>query len=206
MIKYFSFTIHNSQFTIHHSLLDDSRLTDLDLIQGCIRNERKCQERLYKKYFPTMMAMCMKYTRDEDRALLILNDGFLKVFQKLGTFRHEGSLEGWIRRLVYHTLADFYKKENSYIRFIQFDVPDHLEAEVSPSDNLEFQDLIGLLDKIPGRSAEVFRLFAIEGYSHEEISTKMNISTGTSKWHLSNAREKLRTLLVTESHARTSSF
>ena len=153
-----------------------------------------------------MMAMCMKYTRDEDRALLILNDGFLKVFQKLGTFRHEGSLEGWIRRLVYHTLADFYKKENSYIRFIQFDVPDHLEAEVSPSDNLEFQDLIGLLDKIPGRSAEVFRLFAIEGYSHEEISTKMNISTGTSKWHLSNAREKLRTLLVTESHARTSSF
>ena len=153
-----------------------------------------------------MMAMCMKYTRDEDRALLILNDGFLKVFQKLGTFRHEGSLEGWIRRLVYHTLADFYKKENSYIRFIQFDVPDHLEAEVSPSDNLEFQDLIGLLDKIPGRSAEVFRLFAIEGYSHEEISTKMNISTGTSKWHLSNAREKLRTLLVNESHARTSSF
>ena len=153
-----------------------------------------------------MMAMCMKYTRDEDRALLILNDGFLKVFQKLGTFRHEGSLEGWIRRLVYHTLADFYKKENSYIRFIQFDVPDHLEAEVSPSDNLEFQDLIGLLDKIPGRSAEVFRLFAIEGYSHEEISTKMNISTGTSKWHLSNAREKLRTLLVNESHARTSSL
>jgi len=153
-----------------------------------------------------MMAMCMKYTRDEDRALLILNDGFLKVFQKLGTFRHEGSLEGWIRRLVYHTLADFYKKENSYIRFIQFDVPDHLEAEVSPSDNLEFQDLIGLLDKIPGRSAEVFRLFAIEGYSHEEISTKMNISTGTSKWHLSNAREKLRTLLVNENHARTSSL
>jgi len=148
----------------------------------------------------------MKYTRDEDRALLILNDGFLKVFQKLGTFRHEGSLEGWIRRLVYHTLADFYKKENSYIRFIQFDVPDHLEAEVSPSDNLEFQDLIGLLDKIPGRSAEVFRLFAIEGYSHEEISTKMNISTGTSKWHLSNAREKLRTLLVNENHARTSSL
>jgi RNA polymerase sigma-70 factor (ECF subfamily) len=148
----------------------------------------------------------MKYTRDEDKALLILNDGFLKVFQKLGTFRHEGSLEGWIRRLVYHTLADFYKKEKSYIHFIQFDVPDHLEVEASPSDNLEFQDLIGLLDKIPGRSAEVFRMFAIEGYSHEEISTKMNISTGTSKWHLSNAREKLRTLLVNESHARTSSL
>lgn len=153
-----------------------------------------------------MMAMCMKYTKDEDKALLILNDGFLKVFQKLGSFRHEGSLEGWIRRLVYHTLADFYKKENSYIRFIQFDMPDHLEVKASPSDNLEFQDLIGLLDKIPGRSAEVFRLFAIEGYSHDEISSMMQISIGTSKWHLSNARERLRTILVNESHARTSSL
>jgi RNA polymerase sigma factor (sigma-70 family) len=153
-----------------------------------------------------MMAMCMKYTKDEDKALLILNDGFLKVFQKLGSFRHEGSLEGWIRRLVYHTLADFYKKENSYIRFIQFDMPDHLEVSTAPSDDLEFQDLIGLLDKIPGRSAEVFRLFAIEGYSHDEISTMMSISIGTSKWHLSNAREKLRTILVHENHARTSSL
>jgi len=153
-----------------------------------------------------MMAMCMKYTKDEDKALLILNDGFLKVFQKLGSFRHEGSLEGWIRRLVYHTLADFYKKENTYIKFIQFDMPDHLEAVSSPSDDLQFQDLIRLLDKIPVRSAEVFRLFAIEGYSHDEISLKLQISTGTSKWHLSNAREKLRTILVHESHARTNTL
>jgi len=153
-----------------------------------------------------MMAMCMKYTKDEDKALLILNDGFLKVFQKLGSFRHEGSLEGWIRRLVYHTLADFYKKENAYIKFIQFDMPDHLEVTSSPSDDLEFQDLIRLLDRIPVRSAEVFRLFAIEGYSHDEISLKLQISAGTSKWHLSNAREKLRTILVLENHARTNTL
>jgi RNA polymerase sigma factor (sigma-70 family) len=181
-------------------------MTDLELIQGCLRNDRKHQERLYKKYYPTMMAMCMKYTKDEDKALLILNDGFLKVFQKLGTFRHEGSLEGWIRRLVYHTLADFYKKENTYIRFIQFDLPENAESHLSPSDNLEFQDLIGLLDRIPGRSAQVFRFFAIEGYSHEEISNMMDISIGTSKWHLSNARERLRMILTHESHARTNSI
>jgi RNA polymerase sigma factor (sigma-70 family) len=153
-----------------------------------------------------MMAMCLKYTKDEDKALLILNDGFLKVFQKLGTFRHEGSLEGWIRRLVYHTLADFYKKENSYIRFIQFDMPEHLEVDASPDSELEFQDLINLLDQLPGRSAQVFRLFAIEGYSHDEISEMMEISVGTSKWHLSNARERLRTILVNENHVRTKSI
>lgn len=148
----------------------------------------------------------MKYTRDEDKALLILNDGFLKVFQKLGSYRFEGSFEGWIRRLVYHTLADFYKKENTYIRFIQFDVPDEQVTQVTPIDNLQFQDLIGLLDRLPVRSAEVFKLFAIEGYSHEEISAMMHISPGTSKWHLSHAREKLRNILTSEYHARTSSL
>lgn len=149
----------------------------------------------------------MKYTKDEDKALLILNDGFLKVFQKIGTFRSEGSFEGWIRRLIYHTLADFYKKENSYIRFIQFELPDEKQnSQPAPSDPLEFEDLIGLLDKIPERSSAVFRLFAIEGYSHEEISQMMNISTGTSKWHLSNARERLRNLIVSENHARTTSL
>lgn len=148
----------------------------------------------------------MKYTKDEDKALLILNDGFLKVFQKIGTFRSEGSLEGWIRRLVYHTLADFYKKENSYIRFIRFEMPDEKQDQPSPSDALEFQDLIGLLDKIPERSSEVFRLFAIEGYTHDEISQMMQISTGTSKWHLSHARERLRNLIVSEYHARTTSL
>ena len=153
-----------------------------------------------------MMSMCMKYTKDEDRSLLILNDGFLKVFQKLHTFRSEGSLEGWIRRLIYHTLADYYKKENSYINFIQFELPEERQSQSLPSDNVEFQDLIGLLDRIPERSSEVFRLFAIEGYSHEEISNMMQISTGTSKWHLSNAREKLRNLIVGENHARTTSI
>ena len=153
-----------------------------------------------------MMGMCMKYTKDEDKALQILNDGFLKVFQKIHTFRSEGSLEGWIRRLIYHTLADFYKKENTYIRFIQFDLPEEKQNQASPGDPLEFEDLISLLDRIPERSSAVFRLFAIEGYSHEEISEMMQISTGTSKWHLSHARERLRNLIVNENHARTTSI
>ncbi len=103
-------------------------------------------------------------------------------------------------------MADFYKKEKSYIRFIQFDVPDDRQTPATQSDALEFQDLISLLDRIPDRSAEVFRLFAIEGYSHEEISEKMQISAGTSKWHLSHARERLRTILTNENHARTTSL
>jgi RNA polymerase sigma-70 factor (ECF subfamily) len=153
-----------------------------------------------------MMTMCIKYTRDEDKALLILNDGFLKVFQKIGTFRSEGSFEGWIRRLIYHTMADFYKKEKSYLRFIEFEPADEKSIPASQCDSLEFDDLVRLLDRIPDRSAQVFRLFAIEGYSHEEIGEKMNISEGTSKWHLSHARERLRLMLTNEQHARISSI
>ncbi|MDQ3016159.1 MAG: RNA polymerase sigma factor [Bacteroidota bacterium] len=181
-------------------------MTETEIISGCVRNDRKSQEQMYKRYFHTMMTMCMKYTKDEDKALLILNDGFLKVFQKIGTFRSEGSLEGWIRRLIYHTLADFYKKENTYIKFIQFEFPAEKQTQSTPSDPLELQDLISLLDKIPERSSAVFRLFAIEGYSHEEISDMMQISTGTSKWHLSHARERLRSLIINDNHARTTSL
>ena len=181
-------------------------MSEHELIQGCIRNDRRSQEQLYKRYFHTMMTMCIKYTRDEDKALLILNDGFLKVFQKIGTFRSEGSFEGWIRRLIYHTMADFYKKEKSYIRFIQFEPTDEKSMPASQSDMLEFEDLVRLLDRIPDRSAEVFKLFAIEGYSHEEIGEKMSISEGTSKWHLSNARERLRLMLTNANHARTTSI
>jgi RNA polymerase sigma factor (sigma-70 family) len=181
-------------------------LSETELIQGCIRNDRKSQEQLYKRYFHTMMAMCMKYTRDEDKSLQILNDGFLKVFQKIDSFRSEGSFEGWIRRLMYHTMADFYKKEKSYIRFIQFEPADERQTQASQSDALEFEDLVRLLDHLPDRSAEVFRLFAIEGYSHDEIGEKMSISAGTSKWHLSHARERLRSILTNEHHARTTSL
>lgn len=148
----------------------------------------------------------MRYTHDEDKAMLILNDGFLKVFQKIDSFRHEGSFEGWMRRLIYHTLADFYKKEKSYIRFIQIEESDERHTPEHQSDALEFEDLINLLDQIPNRSAEVFKLFAIEGFSHQEIGEKMQISEGTSKWHLSHARERLRLLLTNEYHARATSL
>ena len=181
-------------------------MTEAELIQGCLENDRKSQELLYKQYFHKMMSMCMKYTRDEDKAMLILNDGFLKVFQKIGSFRHEGSFEGWVRRLIYHTLADFYKKEKSYIRFIQIEEADQQSTPATQSDSLEFEELILLLDRIPYRSAEVFKLYAIEGFSHLEIGEKMQISVGTSKWHLSNAREKLRSILTSEYHERTTSI
>ena len=89
--------------------------SEQDLVAGCVRNERRFQELLYRQYFPKMMGMCMRYTKDRDIAMQIVNNGFLRVFKKIDQFSFKGSLEGWIRRLVYHSVSDYFKKHSTTI-------------------------------------------------------------------------------------------
>ena len=96
----------------------DQPLSERDLVEGCVRNDRIFQERLYRRFFPTMMQMCMRYASDRDEAMLIVNNGFLRVFQKIDTFAFKGSLEGWIRRLVFHSLSDYFKKQPKNVHFL----------------------------------------------------------------------------------------
>lgn len=164
------------------------------IIEGCLRNERYWQEVLYRQYFPTMMRMVMRYANDEDTAMLIVNTGMLKVFQKLDTFEFKGSFEGWIRRLVFHSVSDYFRKEKKHLHFMVFEERDR-SSKTNALDNLYESDILKLVDELPPSSANVFRLYAIEGYTHVEISKMLGISEGTSKWHLSNARKKLQELL-----------
>ena len=168
--------------------------TEEQMVRGCAENNRVFQELLYRKYFDTMLRMVRKYTTDEERCLDILNNGFLKVFKKIDSFRFEGSLEGWIRRIIYHCISDHFRKESGYLKFIVLE-----EAEKSgPEDALDglyYDDLLEIINALPVRSKEVFNMYAIEGYTHKEIAERLAISEGTSKWHLSNAREQLKTLL-----------
>ena len=178
-----------------------------ELIKGCLKNSRKHQELLYRKFFPSMMRMCQRYTSDMDRAMMIVNDGFLRVFQKLDQYGHKGSLEGWIRRLVFHSLSDHFRKESKYLKFMIFEEKDKSFTNHS-LDQLYLEDLLQIVNEIPGKSREVFKLFAIEGYSHAEIAEKLGISDGTSKWHLSEARRMLKQLIkkqnsILRSHARS---
>ena len=165
------------------------------IIDGCMRNDRKCQERLYKEYFPTMMGMCMRYIHDKDRASAIVNDGFLKVFKKIHQYEFRGSLEGWIRRIVFHSMSDEIKKNANYLKFLVFEEYDRSY----PSDilnKLYEADILKMIDDIPPASAEIFVLFAVQGYPHKEIAEMKGISIGTSKWHLSEARKKLQNLIL----------
>ena len=147
--------------------------------------------------------MCLRYTNgDRERALEILNDGFLRVFKKIDTFSFKGSLEGWIRRLVFHAISDYFKQNKAYLDSIVFSevlpeakMPQYTEGVLS---ELYYDDLLKAIDLLPPATCKVFKLYAIEGLNHNEIGEQLNISVGTSKWHLSSAREQLRKLLDTK--------
>ena len=172
----------------------DGKTTYHNLIKGCKANDRKCQEELYRLFFNKMLAMCRRYTQDEDQQITIINDGFLKVFKKIDQYNHKGSFEGWVRRIVFTSLSDYFRKENKYLKFMIFEKEDsHIDA--IPEESLYFQDIIKLVDRLPNKTREVFHRYAIEGYTHKDIGEELNISTGTSKWHLSEARKKLQELL-----------
>lgn len=175
-------------------MLGSKKYTDKELIDGCLNNQRKFQELLYKRYFSRMMSMCLRYTTDINKATEIINDGFLRVFKKIDKYSYKGSLEGWIRRLVYHSLSEHFKKHSKYLQFIVFeDYEKH--TNVNALDQLYMDDLLQLVEQLPAASKAVFKLYAIDGYSHKEISSELGISVGTSKWHLNASRTKLKGLI-----------
>lgn len=169
--------------------------TEAELVAGCVRNERRAQELFYRQFFPEMLRMVLRNTRDEDTALEIVNNGFLRVFKKLHTFAFKGSLEGWVRRLVYHSMADYFRENARYLNFLVLDERDDAVPERG-HDGFYEEDILKVVRLLPPVSQEVFRLYAIEGYSHAEIAENLQISEGTSKWHLSTARQKLRNQLI----------
>lgn len=167
-------------------------MSEKEIIEGCCRNERMAQELLYRRYFPTMMSMCLHHTNgDKDRAMEICNNGFLKVFQNITSFEFRGSFEGWIRRIVYHSALDYFKSNAKYVHYLVFEERDEA-ITANGLQNCYVEDIMSLVNMLPPTTQQVFKLYAIEGYSHKEIGEVLNISDGTSKWHLSTARERLK--------------
>ncbi len=165
-----------------------------ELVAGCVRNDRYSQELFYRRFAPGMLRMCLRYTSDREEAMDIVNTGMLRVFQKIDTYAFKGSLEGWVRRLVFHALADHFRKGDRKVQFLSLEDRDRPDPAAA-LHNLYIEDIFQLVDKLPEASREVFWLYAVEGYSHAEIGERLGISEGTSKWHLSTARQKLRNLL-----------
>lgn len=169
----------------------------LKLIEACIANDRSAQETLYKRYYGKMMGLCMRYVKNRDDAMSILNQGFLKVFQNLDKYAFNGSFDGWIYRIVYNSIIDQLRSRNRDFKTSEIDYNAlEVSIEANSIQNLYIEDLLKLLDELPESSRVVFNMFAIEGFKHEEIAEQLNISTGTSKWHVNAARTLLKEMIA----------
>lgn len=162
------------------------------IIAQSLNNNRFAQEMIYKRYFPVMEKLVMRYTTDDDQIIDIINDGFLRVFRKLGQFRGEGSFEGWIRRIVYHSVSNYFKKNSNDLKFLIYEDKFKKEPDTAAKHSLYYQDLMALIAELPEKHMQVFHLFAIDGYSHQEISDQLNMNKNTCRWYLSEARKILQ--------------
>ena len=170
--------------------------SDSELIQGCKNNDRKYQELLYRKFAKKMYGICLSYAKDRSMAQEILQDGFVKVFKKIDTFKEQGPLEGWIRRIITNTALDHLRKKSKLYEFID----DNKEVEEERMDNsilenINADGIFSMIKQLPEGAKAVFNLYAVEGYSHKEIAEKLEITEGTSKSQFKRARSLLKTLL-----------
>ncbi|WP_400262221.1 RNA polymerase sigma factor [Sphingobacterium sp. SG20118] len=162
----------------------------------CLLGDRKAQFDLYQFFSKKMYAVCLRYAKDSLEAEDILQIGFVKVFSKAHLFSENGSLEGWIRKIMVNTAIETQRKNKiSFVEPLESDGILEI-TNTTHSDPLHYKDLMSLVHQLPVGYRTVFNLYAIEGYAHKEISEMLNISEGNSKSQLSRARQWLKTRLL----------
>ena len=171
-------------------------MNDEALIDDCIAGNAKAQKSLFDRFAPKMMGVVLRYINDRERANDVLQDAFIKVFQNLTTFKKEGSLEGWVRRIVVNTALDYLRRNKKYIGHVEInDISLDVSKQSDAIGKLEQESLLGIINSLPDGYKMVFNLFAIEGYSHKEIAKQLNISENTSKSQYSRAKTAIQKLL-----------
>ncbi|MFA4851765.1 MAG: sigma-70 family RNA polymerase sigma factor [Bacteroidales bacterium] len=168
-------------------------INEKELVKRCLKNEPVAQDLLYRRYASKMLGVCLRYTKNRMEAEDILQEGYIKVFKYLGTYKFDGSLEGWIRRIMVNTAINLYKASIKCVQSL--DDTEHGEKEIPNvimTDVLSMNELLKIIQELPEGYRVIFNLYAIEGYSHKEISEMLNISESTSKSQLSRARVALQ--------------
>ena len=167
------------------------------LIEGCRRGNRASQLKLYQHFYSYGLSITLRYSKNREEALEILNDSFLKAFLKIDQYDSDLPFKPWLRRILINSSIDYHRK---YSRLNE-------NLEVTPTtelatasynfalDNLEFDDLIVVLQKLSPAYRMVFTLYVVEGFKHQEIADKLDIGIGTSKSNLAKARMKLKSIL-----------
>ena len=167
------------------------------LIRACLNGNGSAFEALYRRFAAKMLAVCQRYAHDKDEAKDLLQEGFIQVFESLHKFRNEGSFEGWVRRIMVLTALEQYRKDTRQRESYGGSIENiHEEYHPISADDIysqmSFDELIAMIQELPPAYKIVFNLYVFEGMKHEEIAQKLNISVGTSKSNLSDARRILQ--------------
>ncbi|MBC8110044.1 MAG: sigma-70 family RNA polymerase sigma factor [Verrucomicrobia bacterium] len=166
------------------------------LIEACKLGKPAAQKAIYDKYSRKMLGLCCRYIADVMQAEDVMITGFVKVFEKVETFKSEGSFEGWIRKIMVNEALGYLRKYKNIYLTVSTDDLYHEPTVVPESTALEAEDLLKLVQQLPEGYRTVFNLYAIEGYNHKEIGEMLGISENTSKSQLSRARNLLQRYLA----------
>ena len=170
-------------------------MKEAELIKACIKNDRTAQNELFRKYKDTLYFTSLKYCRNEADAEDNLHDAFITIFQKLKTYKNKGSFEGWIKRITIYKAIDKYKTK----RPLNVEIKENLledEVIVESEENLSLDQLLALIQDLPDQYRLVFNLYQMDGFSHKEIASLLNISEGTSKSNYHRAKLILRDKII----------
>jgi RNA polymerase sigma factor (sigma-70 family) len=168
---------------------------DAELVKGCINKDRLSQHKLYNKYAKSMMTVCYRYSKSLEEAEDTLNEGFMRVFDKISLFSATGSLEGWIRKVIVNVAIEkFRRTHNPDISMVNVDDAKYAisNSREEIHSHLNAKELLKLVQKLSPVYQMVFNLYVFEDLSHKEISKQLGISEGTSKSNLHDAREWLK--------------
>ena len=166
---------------------------DSELIEGCIRNDRKSQKELYERYSSKMLGVCFRYTNSTEEAEDAMVEGFMNVFTHIASYRQECALETWIRKIMVNSALSHLRQRNKHLNISieETVIEEQDNSIVKPEEKFAAEDLMKLIQKMPDGYRVVFNLFAVEGFSHKEIAEQLNISESTSKSQFFRARKWL---------------
>lgn len=168
-------------------------MTERELIEGCLKKNSKSQRKLFELFAGKMMTVCRRYATDPTEAEDMLQEAFIRIFNNIGQYRFEGSLEGWIRRIVIHTALRVLQKKKLRFSEIQDGLNIEQSMTVDGVASLSAEELLKLISGLPDGYRIVFNLYVLEGYDHNEIASMLDINAATSRSQLAKARKVLQT-------------
>lgn len=168
--------------------------SELNLIEKLKDQDRKAQEALYNKYASLFYAICLRYLKNSTDAEDVLVESFFKIFTKINQFDHKGSFEGWMKRIVVNQALMHIRKNSNLNLHVDIENAYSVKSETRIIEDLQYSEIVALLEELPKGYRTIFNLYVIEGYKHREIAEILGISINTSKSQLILAKKKLRDL------------